>query len=207
MIRMIECESAKALIQSFLDGELAERERRALDEHAARCGTCASALADAKSLAALLSDWPRVAPSADFVGQVAGALRARRRQIPALPARVLIVAGGLAAAITAVLVAAPTRWFLAQVVVEGTDRGASGALILARAVTLLVACVTPLLQKAAESLAPLVTIARATLVAIQHVRLAPAVFLAAAAVLLLLVAVFRLLVSPRERRGFHALVL
>lgn len=205
--RAVGCVAARRRIQDLLDGALPGAEREALDAHAAGCAACARALADARGLSALLSAWPRVAPSPGFEGRALAALRARRRSAPALSPRVPALIAVAAAAITALLAAPPTRRFCAGLLAAGADAGASDTITVARVLAVLVASLAPLVERASSLLRPAAAVAKAALAAAGHLgsSLLPAflAFLGVVAVLVLL----RALLFPRERRGFHALVL
>jgi hypothetical protein len=201
------CAASRGAIQSLLDGALAEPERRALDAHAAQCAACAAALAGARLLAARLAAWPHVVPSADFAARVMGTVAARRRRaLPALPARVPLALAGVAALITLALVTPAGRRLYTEMLIAGADRGADDAVRLARGVSIALACLMPLVERAAAALAPIAALARAIATSLLHVGGGPiglgASVVAAAAV----VVVLHALLSPRERRGLHVLV-
>jgi predicted anti-sigma-YlaC factor YlaD len=200
------CFEARERMQALLDGPLSSGDRRALDAHAAECPACREALADTTALARALSAWPRVAPSAGFADRVLAAIRAKRPAREPLPARVLIALAAVALGLTGVLLAPQTREWFARWLAAGTERGASDAVVLSRALAAVLTALVPLFERAAELVAPLAATVRALAIAVQHVSAGPVGL--AAAVLVALAAVFliRHLLNPRERRGLHVLL-
>jgi len=200
------CFEARERMQALLDGPLSPGDRRALDAHAAACPACREALADAVVLSRALSGWPRIAPSAGFADRVLAAIRARRPAPQPLPARVLLALAAVALGLTGILLAPQTREWFARWLAAGTERGASDAVVLSRALAAVLTALVPLFERAAELVAPLAATVRALAIAVQHVSAGPLGF--AAAVVLALAAVFliRHLLNPRERRGLHVLV-
>lgn len=109
-------------IERLIGGELPEHERRALDDHAERCATCASVVEAARreevEIGRLLSSLDHPVPRVDPVGL---ARRARRRTLSprlAAAAIALLVFTGAAAAVPG----SPLRSWLSDVL-SGGDAG------------------------------------------------------------------------------------
>jgi len=66
----MKCSQADSLLNAYLDGELSEVERSAVDEHVRRCAACAAALHGLKGTVALVSSLPRRPAPAGFASEV-----------------------------------------------------------------------------------------------------------------------------------------
>ncbi len=94
------CESWKAKLDTYLDGELPENEMRAFDAHLRNCGSCAAqAFSSLQVKRAVQATGKRFAPSAEFRRQI-------RRSIAPQPRPRLFSAWSLAGAFAFVLIAA-----------------------------------------------------------------------------------------------------
>lgn len=206
MTNIDACSAARERMQALLDGPLAPVDEAALESHAGGCAACREALADFRRLETALSGWPRLAPSEGFANRVLASIRGIRPAPRPLPTRVVVAITAIAAALTGLLLAPPTREALVRLLAAGTERGASDAVIVSRAFVALLTAVVPLFERAAALLAPLVATVKAVAIAALHVSAGP-LGLAAAVLVALAAGIFVMrLLNPRERRGLHVLV-
>jgi anti-sigma factor RsiW len=195
-------------MQALLDGALGREDRRVFEEHVAGCAACREAHADLRRLAGLLAAWPRIAPSPGLAARVLAAVRPAAPALLPIPARVLAGLAVIALAATGILLAPGTRDAFARLLAAGTERGASDAVALARAIAAVLTALVPLLEQASAVLAALLATGKGFLIAVGHLSAGPLGFAALLTLTLALAAgvLFRHLVHPRERRGLHVLV-
>jgi len=202
------CESARARIQSLLDGALAAEEEARLARHAALCEACAAALAEARTLAAAFASWRRVEPPARFAANVLTAIRAARpapRPLPLALAWVLVV---ISALVTAALFFPPVVREIVGVVLQGAERGTSRATLSAQGLAVVVAALAPLCERFVALIAPIaapaVAVGKAFSTVLLHVMTDPASFSILALLALAAGALLKFSRFPHERRGLHA---
>ena len=110
MIPPIPCEEARGLLDERLDGPLGDAAEEALDAHLAACAACREVAGSLEEVDAALRGMDLPDPGPAFSDRVVAALdrapgEPARRVLPAVPIRVRLLRGLLAAAGTGALVA------------------------------------------------------------------------------------------------------
>jgi anti-sigma factor RsiW len=87
----ITCEHVDTVLSAWLEGDLGDEERRAVDAHLRECLPCASLVRDIENIRRDAANLPEMAPSRDLWGGIAARIEApvielKPRQAPA-PAR------------------------------------------------------------------------------------------------------------------------
>jgi anti-sigma factor RsiW len=72
----MDCEKIRVDIGAYLDGELSDSERSAVETHIASCGGCAKELEELRTLKNRVSGLPRIKAPADFLARVKQAVAA-----------------------------------------------------------------------------------------------------------------------------------
>jgi anti-sigma factor RsiW len=105
----LTCDQASELLTAYLDGELADAERAAVEAHLSGCPACQSRVEALRSAIAALATLPGIESSAGFEARVLGAFDRPRTRRPHWARRVAValVTGGAVAA--AVLIALPGK--------------------------------------------------------------------------------------------------
>jgi anti-sigma factor RsiW len=118
MMDTLGCDRAEELFFDYREGQLGERDRRALETHLAACSRCRALLEAVDSVVVALRPAAEMEPAADLAARVAA--RSWRRELPALgrrafsgafglPWRVQALAAALALAVTATFLFARTE--------------------------------------------------------------------------------------------------
>lgn len=71
----MNCRSAESLFSSFVEDEISQEERRALEAHLMGCRRCSLGIREIKATMSVLHDLPQVAPSAQFDEDVYARIR------------------------------------------------------------------------------------------------------------------------------------
>lgn len=204
-----DCATMRRWIQESLDGTLGVDDERRLREHAADCAECRAARAQASALAESLAGWERLRAPSGFSSRVLAAIERAKPPVAALPVRASLVFSTLAALFTAILLAPVSRQWIGEVVVAGTERGASESIEFARVFGALVAGVAPLLTEvraAALSMsAPVWAVTKALALAVMRLGAEQQMLVVVVLAVAMALALLRLLSPSRERRGFHVL--
>ena len=108
----MRCSSATKKIGPFIDGELTEKETRALREHLESCGECSQRLALTRGLVRELASLPTIVPTPEESYRLANVLRRKMAQ-PLAPSRVYSRGQLAAAAFSALVLATVTGVSLA----------------------------------------------------------------------------------------------
>ena len=73
----MECEDIRKHLESFLDGEVEEADRTAIQGHLAKCPECARAFRQSKRLAGVLQSWKVAEPPEDLYDRLKSGLESR----------------------------------------------------------------------------------------------------------------------------------
>src|SRR4030042_4754024 len=73
----MECEDIRKQLEAFLDGEVKEAERTAIQGHLATCSECARAFRQSKRLASVLQSWKAAEPPTDLYDRLKSGLESR----------------------------------------------------------------------------------------------------------------------------------
>src|SRR4030043_771738 len=73
----MECEDIRKHLESFLDDEVEEAERTAIQGHLAKCPECARAFRQSKRLAGVLQSWKVAEPPEDLYDRLKSGLESR----------------------------------------------------------------------------------------------------------------------------------
>jgi hypothetical protein len=101
----MRCRAVAAKLDAYVDGELAERDRRRVAAHLAECESCARRCAELVRQVGVIESLPRVAPSDDLRHRIMAALPVRPAPRPIQP-RAWAWRPALAAAVAAAIIAA-----------------------------------------------------------------------------------------------------